>query len=299
MKGPTGELDVAAEGQRFIDKLLEASRRNDSLLCVGLDVDARLVPPHLVREDGWVEAFNQGIVEATADLVCAYKPNLAFYEALGMAGWKALRRTLELIPPEIPVIADAKRADVGHSSLAYARALFEVWGFDAATVNPYLGYDSLEPFLGYGDRGVLVLCKTSNPGSMEFQDLLCAVDGREVPLYLVVAEKVREWDRSGNAGVVVGATFPDELAKVRQVLPDAPVLVPGVGAQAGDLEAAVRLGTDARGERAIVNASRQVIYASAGRDWAEAAREAARELRDAINAARRAKLAVGEVRSWS
>jgi orotidine-5'-phosphate decarboxylase len=266
----------------FREKLLAAARTNDSLLCVGLDIVLSSLPAPLPRTVESVVPFNRAIVEATADLVCAYKPNLAFYEALGQAGLEALARTLELIPKHIPVIGDAKRGDIGHTAQAYARALFETFGFDAVTVNPYLGRDALQPFLDYADRGVFVLCRTSNPGAVDFQDL--SVGGK--PLYQVVAEKVVEWDRHGNAGLVVGATYPDEISLVRGLAPELPLLVPGVGAQAGDVRAAVAAAVDARGELAVVNSSRQVIYAANDARFAEAARSAALTLKDEINRAR-------------
>ena len=270
----------------FLDKLLGASRRNQSLLCVGLDPDPRLAPPSLVGEPGWVARFARGIIDATADLVCAYKPNLAFYEALGAEGWDALRETVKAVPDGIPVIADAKRGDIGNTAQAYAAALYDGLGADAATVSPYLGQDSVAPFLAYRGRTAFVLCKTSNPGSGDFQDLVCQFEGRELPLYQVVAQRAVGWGAEGEVGLVVGATYPRELAAIRAIAPRAPLLLPGVGAQAGDLESAVRLGVDADGERAIVNASRQVLYASRGEDWQVAARAAALALRDAINQAR-------------
>lgn len=266
----------------FLDKLLVTSRANSSLLCIGLDVVLESLPDGLPRTPAGVVQFNRAIVDATADLVCAYKPNLAFYEAMGPAGMEALAATREFIPSSIPVIADAKRGDVGHTARAYARAIFDVYGFDAVTVNPYLGRDALDPFFDYADRGVFVLCRTSNPGARDLQDL--SVDG--VPLYRLVAQLVRDWNRNENAGLVVGATFPREIAEVRAIAPGLPLLVPGVGAQAGDLSAAVRAGVDAQGELAIINSSRQVLYASAGRDFALAARRIAASLRDEINRAR-------------
>jgi len=258
----------------FREKLLAASRRNDSLLCIGLDVDPRRVPPGLLESPGWIEAFNRGIVEATSDLVCAYKPNLAFYEALGLDGWEGLRRTLAAIPRDIPVIADAKRGDIGSTSEAYARALFEVLGFDATTLTPYVGLDGLEPFLRYDDRGLLILCKTSNPGSGDFQDLAVEWRGQRMPLYQAVAQRVVEWNghRSGQCGLVVGATYPSQLKEIRALAPDLPILIPGVGAQSRSLEEAVRLGADQRGELAIVNVSRSIIYAGGGTDWQQAVR---------------------------
>jgi orotidine-5'-phosphate decarboxylase len=256
----------------FKEKLLAAARRNDSWLCVGLDPDPARVPIGLLEQPGWIEAFNRGIVEATSDLVCAYKPNLAFYEALGWEGWEGLRRTLASIPPDVPVIADAKRGDIGSTSEAYARALFDELGFDAATLAPYVGLDGLDPFLRYDDRGLLILCKTSNPGSSDFQDLEVRWRGQAMPLYQAVARRVVEWNSRGNCGLVVGATYPRQLGEVRALAPDLPILIPGVGAQSGDLSEALRLGTDDRGELAIVNVSRAISYAASDASWQQAAR---------------------------
>lgn len=273
----------------FTSRLLESSRRNDSLLCVGLDVDPAKVPEPLRGRPDWVVEYNRGIIEATSDLVCAYKPNLAFYEALGTGGLEALARTVESIPNWIPVIGDAKRGDVGHTARAYARALFDGFGFHAVTVNPYLGMDSVEPFLAYEDRGVFLLCKTSNPGSGDFQDLRCETVDGTLALYQVVATKAASLDAPGRVGLVVGATYPQELSNVRRIAPTLPILIPGVGAQAGDLEKTVEFGTDAAGEMAVINSSRQVIQASSGADWRDAARSAAAELRDSINGHRARK----------
>jgi orotidine-5'-phosphate decarboxylase len=268
----------------FEEKLLDVSRRHASLVCVGLDVDPSRVPEFLGTEPKSLLAFNRSIIDATVDLVCAYKPNLAFYEALGLEGWALLRATLAAIPRDIPVIADAKREDVGNTAAAYARAIFEGFGFDAVTVGPYLGEDSVLPFLEWKDKGILVLCKTSNPGSSEFQDLMVGRPGAEPrPLYEEVASRVLQWNRHGNCGLVVGATYPAQLRRLREMAPDLPFLIPGVGAQAGDLEATVRFGADRLGQRAIINSARGILYASSGRDFADAARRAARELRDAIN----------------
>jgi orotidine-5'-phosphate decarboxylase len=262
----------------FIEKLLAASRKNNSLLCVGLDPDPSRMPISDVAE------FNKGIIDATADLVCAYKPNFGFYEALGMDGLRALESTLECVPPDVPVIADAKRGDIGNTARAYARAIFDVWRFDAVTVNPYLGGDSLEPFLEYDDRGVFVLCRTSNQGARDFQDLVSSdADGEGRPLFLAVAQRANEWNKRGNVGLVVGATYPEELKQVREICTDMPILIPGVGAQGGDLAAAIRFGTDATGNRAIINSSRGIIYAGEGNDFADASRRAALALRDDIN----------------
>lgn len=271
------------ENRRFVDRLLACSREKKSLLCVGLDVDPLRIPEPLRGHRDWVYEFNRGIIDATGDLVCAYKPNLAFYEALGTYGLEALERTMRMMPPGVVVIGDAKRGDVGHTSSAYARSLFEVFRFDAATVNPYLGRDSVEPFLSYGDRGIFLLCKTSNPGSGDFQDVVCEAPEGRMPLYQLVAAKARLWNERGNVGLVVGATYPRQLEEVRRLAPELPLLIPGVGAQAGDLERTVLGGTNEAGELAVINSSRGVIHASLGPDWKDAAREAARTLRDEIN----------------
>jgi len=259
---------------KFVDKLLLAGRRNRSLLCIGLDPDVTLMPKAGLFD------FNKAIIDATADLTCAYKPNLAFYEALGMDGIKVLQKTIEHIPDFIPVIGDGKRADIGNTAKAYAKALFETFGFDAATVNPYLGHDSVQPFLEYEDKGIFILCRTSNPGAVDFQSL---IDAQGTPLYEAVARKAREWDTRGNIGLVVGATYPDELKAIRQLCPEMPLLIPGIDAQGGDLALAVKNGIDAGGEKAIIAVSRQVLYASKGKDFAKAARQSAQGIRDDIN----------------
>jgi len=263
----------------FIEKLLRSCRNNRSLLCVGLDPDPKLMPPNLT-----VFEFNREIIDATSDLVCAYKPNLAFYEALGVEGFKALEQTLAHIPKEIPVIGDAKRGDIASSSEAYAKALFETFEFDATTVNPYLGHDSIAPFIAYTDKGVFLLCKTSNPGSTDFQDSFCSdiTDTNARPLFEMVALKAREWNIHGNVGLVVGATFPEQLRKVRELCPEMPLLIPGVGFQGGDLASVVRYGVDVNREKVIINCSRQVIYASREKDFAQKARRAALNLRNQI-----------------
>jgi orotidine-5'-phosphate decarboxylase len=258
---------------KFIDKLLNASRRNKSWLCIGLDPDPELMPKVEVLQ------FNKAIIEATCDLVCAYKPNLAFYEALGTEGLVILEKTIKCMPGHIPVIGDAKRGDIGNTAKAYARALFSVLGFDAATVNPYLGFDSIEPFINYQDKGVFILCRTSNKGAADFQNL--CTDG--LPLYEVVAKKAKEWNIHGNIGLVVGATYPEELKRVRSICPEMPLLIPGIGPQGGDLASAVGYGADARGEKAIINVSRQILYASREKDFAQAAKNVAEKLRNQIN----------------
>jgi len=262
----------------FIDKLTNAVRQNKSLLCVGLDPDPAMMP----AKTGIFE-FNKAIIDATADLVCAYKPNFAFYETRGAEGFEALKSTVDYIPENIPVIADAKRGDIGNTAKAYAEAIFTYFKFDASTVSPYLGFDSLEPFIQYHDKGILILCRTSNPGAVDFQSLLCEVDNKKRPLFEIVALKASQWNKHGNIGLVVGATYPEELRLIRQNHPDMPLLIPGIGAQGGDLALTIRYGVDARGEKAIINSSRQIIYASRGKDFAVAARQAATTLRNQIN----------------
>lgn len=280
-------MDVArarSNDGSYFSLLDGAVQRTCSLLCVGLDVEPDRLPAALRGMpllDAVVE-FNRQIIEATVDVVACYKPNFAFYEALGPQGLEALRRTRALIPNDVPVIGDAKRGDIDNTMRKYAQAVFDVYGFNAVTASPYLGSDALAPFLERSECGVYLLCRTSNPGSGEIADL--DVGGR--PLYLVIAERVQAWNSNGNAGLVVGATYPRELARVREVVPDLPILLPGVGAQKGALEESVAAGIDRRGAGLVVNAARQVLYASSGDDFPEAARRVALELRDRINLAR-------------
>ncbi|MCR4406410.1 MAG: orotidine-5'-phosphate decarboxylase [Anaerolineae bacterium] len=247
----------------FYEKLNATIERNDSLLCVGLDPRPEQIPA------GSVLDFNRRIIDATHDLVCAYKPNLAFYEALGPPGLEVLQCTIACVPAGIPVILDAKRGDIGSTAEAYARASFETWGADAVTVNPYMGRDAVEPFAAYTDRGVFLLCHTSNPGAHDLQTLPVRGD----PLYLAVARRAMEWNTHGNIGLVMGATFPDALRAVREIAPRMWILLPGIGAQGGDLEAALAAGLDADGHGVIVNVSRGVIFATDPRAAAMAWRE--------------------------
>jgi orotidine-5'-phosphate decarboxylase len=277
----------------FGDRLARAVQENDSLLCVGLDPDLAHFPSALRGEGDLTKAiveFNAAVIAATSDLVCAYKPNLGFYVAYGLAGIAALVETRRLIPPSIPVILDAKVGDIGSTAAAYAAGYFDMWDFDAVTVNPYLGEDSLEPFLRHEDKGVLVVCKTSNPGSGDLQDVSMNAPVREQPMFLTVADRVAAWaDRyPATLGLVVGATYPAELAAVRRRCPEQPILLPGVGAQAGDLEASLRAGLDASGAGLIVSASRAITYAmpTADAPWTDAIRSAAQELRTTINVSR-------------
>jgi orotidine-5'-phosphate decarboxylase len=264
----------------FIDKLAGASRKNKSLLCVGLDTDPALLPENVSVLD-----FNKAIIQATSDLVCAYKPNIAFYEAMGIEGLKALEKTRQSIPADIPVIIDAKRGDIGNTAQAYAKSLFDGFGFDAVTASPYLGLDSLQPFIDYKEKGIFILCRTSNPGAADFQSLLIDTDSGSRMLFEIVAQKVNDWNKSGNLGLVVGATYPKELKTIRERYPLMPLLIPGVGAQGGGLEETVRYGADAKRERTVINSSRQILYASKGRDFAAAARKVAEDTRNKINEA--------------
>lgn len=263
----------------FTERLRTVQRERNSLVCVGLDTDGSKLPASLGPAADQVYEFNRRIVDATHDLVCAYKINLAFYEVTGERGWHTVRRTLSAIPAGIITIGDAKRGDIGNSSAMYARALAQDYGFTASTVNPYMGFDSVEPFLANSEQGAFILAVTSNPGARDFQ--YARVNGR--PLYERVIKKAKAWNARGNAGLVVGATRPREMQAIRRMVPDMPILIPGIGAQGGDLKAAVRYGCDRNGELAVINASRSVIFASSGADFAAAARAAAMKLRDDIN----------------
>ncbi|HEU0026269.1 MAG TPA: orotidine-5'-phosphate decarboxylase [Ktedonobacterales bacterium] len=293
----------------FMEALRRRWEATGSLVCVGLDPELERIPasadvtrismqavagpahgPDTVIERKLI-AFTQAVVRATADLVCAYKPNSAFYEQYGVAGIRALKWLISYIHarhPDIPVILDAKRGDIGSTSAAYARYAYDYLDADAATLHPYLGRDALEPFLARAERGALILCRTSNPGGGEFQDLRTASDGGEAePLYQRVARSVAmEWNGRGNCALVVGATYPGELGVVRGIVGDMPILVPGVGAQGGDLEGVVKLGRDSRGQGLIISLSRSVLYASSGSDFAEAGRREVERVAAAIEQAR-------------
>ncbi|HXF62413.1 MAG TPA: orotidine-5'-phosphate decarboxylase [Caldilineaceae bacterium] len=281
MSGPSG----------FFAKLQNAVERNASLVCVGLDPQPAHLPPRFRRQDGRQDDdpavglldWNLAVIEATRSLACVYKPNIAFYEALGQPGLELLRATLDAIPSDIPVLLDAKRGDIGPTAVAYAQAIFEVWRVDAVTLSPYLGRDSLEPFLRYSDKGLFVLCHTSNPSAGDFQELEIS-DWRSLdrepnqPLYIHVARAARSW--GANIGLVVGATYPEAIRRVREAAPQNWFLIPGIGAQGGDLEATVAAGLRSDGAGLFVNASRSIALA-------DDPGTAARELRDAINALRR------------
>jgi orotidine-5'-phosphate decarboxylase len=269
---------------RFIEQLERVWDGNDSLVCVGLDPEIERFPLHIAESASPIFQFNKAIVDATADLVCAYKPQFAHYAAYEAED--QLERTIDYIHrtyPSVPVILDSKRGDVGNTAERYAIEAFERYHADAVTVNPYLGGDSLEPFLKYEDRGVLILCRTSNPGAGDLQDL--DVGGRR--LFHIVAElAARRWNTRGNCLLVVGATYPQEMAEVREIVGDMPFLVPGVGAQGGDVAQVVQKGQTGAGAGLIISSSRGILYASSGEDFATAAREATQKLREQINSRR-------------
>lgn len=267
----------------FLTKLAESSRARDSIVCVGLDPEPDLIPQMLGSGPQAALRFLRRVISATSDYACAYKPNLAFYERYGSAAFDVLGLTLQAIPDDIPVVLDAKRGDVPNTSAAYADALFESFHADAVTVAPYMGMDSIEPFTRDG-RYALVLARTSNPGASDLQDLI--IEGR--PLYERVVERSVASFPAESCGLVVGATYPEEARRIRELAPDRLFLMPGVGSQGGDVATAIRAGLDARGGGVLPSASRSVTYASSGADFEAAAASAARALRDAANSARAA-----------
>ena len=270
----------------FINKLSAAWTANDSLLCVGLDPDLARLPAHLQGQPNAIFTFCSAIMDATADLACSFKPQIAYFSALGA------ERQLEDICaharehyPHIPLILDAKRGDIGATAHQYAREAFERYGADAVTINPYMGFDSVQPYMEWEERGAIILCRTSNPGGSDLQFM--NVDG--APLYQHVARLVaQQWNRNGQCALVVGATFPEELAQVRAIVGDMPLLVPGIGAQGGDIAATVSAGQSANGMGMMINSSRAILYAAPikDEDFAAAARRVALETRDAINLCR-------------
>ncbi len=260
------------------DKIKHIIKTQNSLVCVGLDIFPEKIPSHIMKKNDPIFSFIREIIDATKDIAAAYKPNLAFYEALGTEGWDILQRTINYIPEGILTIGDAKRGDIGTTAEKYATALFNL-GFDMVTVNPYLGFDSIKPFIEDEEKGVFILCLTSNPSSKDFQYL--KIEGEY--LYQKVAKKVKEWNRKGNCGLVVGATHPEELKSIRDLAPELVFLIPGIGAQGGNLESAVIDGTDDNYTMAVINSSRGILYASPDTDFARAAREKAKKLQTDIN----------------
>lgn len=277
----------------FAQALDERIRATDSLVCVGLDPDWEQLPSSarggqsLAERADDVIRFNAAIIERTADVAAAYKPNLAFYLTLGAEGVRALLETRRRVPAGIPVILDAKVNDMGNTAERYARAYFDEWGFDAVTLNPYLGTDSIEPFTRRRDRGVLVVTRTSNPSGVEVQELSVG-EGSDESLAEHITRRAVAWDAAwpGVLGLVVGATVPGPLRRIRALAPTLPILLPGVGSQVGDVAASVEAGCDAAGRGLLVSASRSIIYAGSGENYAVAAGNAARALRDEVNATR-------------
>ena len=267
----------------FYEKLAAGWQSSGSMLCVGLDPDPARLPKGVTASPTPVFEFNRQIVNATIDLVCAYKPQVAYYSAFGRES--ELEQTIEYIKslnPDIPVILDAKRGDIGSTAEMYAREAFERYGADAVTVNPYMGGDTLEPFLHYADRGVVVLCHTSNPGSGEFQDR----ESGGIALYMAVAERASKvWNRNGNVALVVGATYPEMLGEVRNQVGDMPILVPGIGTQGGDISQVLGQGLAGSGKGLVLNVARSVIYAGDGNDFAQAARGKAKAFLELIRKA--------------
>lgn len=307
----------------FKQKLDRIVKKNNSLLCVGLDSQLNKIPIHIKTKKNPMFEFNKAIIDATHDLICAYKPNIAFYEAEGLDGLLQLKFTTKYLKdkyPDIPIIIDAKRADIGNTNIFYAKFIFEFLQADAVTLHPYMGKESLKPFLDLKDKGIFILCRTSNPGAGEFQDLLVTEsdkdtsevakaikhlgsgrqahsarhdspdgEGTRKPLYQVVAEHVaKDWNYNGNCGLVVGAPYPAELNIVRHITGEGfPLLIPGIGTQGGDVEKTVKGGIDKDGLNAIINSSRSIIFASSGIDFAQKAREEAKRLKNLINKFRR------------
>lgn len=259
----------------FFDSLESRSLKINSRLCVGLDPRMEKISAPYSKEDDPVFAFNKMIIDETSDFACCYKPNFAFYEALGIKGLEALQKTIAYIPDDIPVIADAKRGDIGSTAEAYAKAIFDEFKCDGVTLNPLLGHDSMEPFLKRKDNGLYILCLTSNPGSRDFQ--------RQDNLYRKIAEKIQLWNEAGNCGMVVGATQPEHLKEIRQIAPDIPLLLPGIGSQGGDLEGTVSAAADSKGGGFIINVSRGISQPPGEADIRERVRQAAKKYRDAIN----------------
>lgn len=266
--------------QQKLDKII---KKNNSLLCVGLDPVLEKLPKYLLKSNYPFFEFNKAIIDATHDLVCCYKPNSAFYEALGEKGIGELKKTCDYLIknyPEIPILLDFKRGDIGNTNKAYAAFAFEYLRVDAVTLQPYLGQEAMFEFLNKKDKGIFILCRTSNPGAGEFQDLKI---GKE-KLYQIVARNiVKEWNTFDNCMIVVGATYPEELAEIRKIAGEMTILVPGLGSQGGDAEKLMKAGLNSKKSGMIINSSRDILYAGSGREFVEKSRQKAQELRDTIN----------------
>lgn len=272
----------------FLQKLTSIEKKQHTLVCVGLDSDIQKIPERFRAMDDGQFQFNKAIIDATHDLVSAYKPNSAFYEGRGSEGINQLKLTCDYIRstyPEVCLVLDAKRADIGSTNSGYIQYAYEYLGVDAVTLHPYLGKEALQPFLDREDKGCIVLCRTSNSGAGEFQDL--SVDGE--PLYIKIAKRVVSgWNAKSNCLLVVGATYPKELSEIRKIAGDMTFLVPGIGAQGGDIKDSVTAGVNSEGAGMIINSSRGIIFASAGADFAEKARYEAENMRNEINRYRQA-----------
>ncbi len=294
--GEISKVDVLLHSPKLIPmkknfiSMLRAQWALGKFVCVGLDIDDKKIPSFMKDDYPFLPdrliAFNRGIIDKTKDLANSYKLNSAFYEQYAIPGMIALKRTIEIIQeeaPNVPIILDAKRADIGNTNEAYAVSSFDWLGADAITVHPYLGSEAMKPFLNRIDKGIIVLCRTSNPGAGEFQDIhVHDVDGSS-SLYKIVAKIVSlKWNTNGNCLLVVGATYPNELKDIREIVGDMPILIPGIGAQGGDLEKALAAGFDSKMEGVIINSSRGIIYASNGEDFAEAARKETEKLNQKI-----------------
>jgi len=265
-----------------VNELKEIQKKNNSMICVGLDIDRKKVPPEYASTTRGLYDFAVAIIDATADIVAAYKPNLAFFEELGAEGFSLLEKIVKRIPDEMVVILDGKLGDIGNTAAHYASAMFEKLEGDWVTLNPYMGYDTIRPFLDYKGKGAFILCLTSNPGSRDFQFLHVL----NKPIYMFVAEKVAYWNKEDNLGLVVGATHPQHLREIRGVIGDLPILIPGVGAQGGNLEEAALAGTADFKHPALINVSRSVLYSSQDENFAKAARAEVERLNGIINGLR-------------
>ena len=276
---------VGRKSMNFQKKLNNIIKKNNSLVCIGLDVDIDKLPKHLLEKNDPIFKFNKEIINKTHDLVCTYKPNIAFYEAHGIEGLESLKKTINYLRsnyPEVPILLDAKRGDIGNTAAMYAKSIYEYWDVDATTVYPYLGLDAVSPFLKYKDKCTILLIKKSNPDSKMFQDKKVINGTSSDPFYYAMAKEIKTWNL-GNIGLFVGATYPEELKNVRELFPDYPFLTAGIGAQSGETEKAVKAGIDKNGRNLICNNSRSIIYASSNKDFAEKARVKAIEMKDEIN----------------
>jgi orotidine-5'-phosphate decarboxylase len=265
----------------FHDKIHKICEKNNSLLCVGLDIDLEKIPNYLLKNSSSpLIDFNHKIIDETTDLVCAYKLNMAFYEQFGIEGIQLLTDTIDYIPKEVVIILDGKRNDIGNTAARYAKSLFNKFKADAVTLSPYLGIDSIQPFLEYTDHLSFILCRTSNKSATDFQDL--KADNK--PIYEHVARKIVEWNKNNNCGAIVGATYPNELKIIREIIGETiPLLIPGVGKQGGDIRKTIENGTNYQGDMAIINSSRGILYKDSSEKFAQSAHVVAKSLRDEIN----------------